>query len=390
LFNRIKTIAHHPCVKKIFISFSIVLLTSSCSCVLSTNSTISALKQNTPFNPPTTFTVTTAPNNIQTSPSITPGSSENTRALNSITEVINMVGSSVVMVVTEGVDWANYLEPVPVQGAGSGVIINSDGYIVTNNHVIEGAKSVKVYLSDTRVLDATIQGVDAFSDLAVIKIYAPELKVAIWGDSTKLTIGQPVIAIGNAFVLSGGYTVTSGIVSALGRSIQIGNKPIIHNLIQTDAAINPGNSGGPLVTFDGKVVGINTAMIGDAENIGFSVSSAVAESVTNQLIKHGRILWPWLGIDVLTITPLIAEELNLNQVNGVVIIKVFNDSPGAKIGLEEKDILLAIAGNNIKSVTDLQEELQKHRIGEEIQLTYLRGGQTTKTVIKLEQPPNHF
>ena len=205
-------------------------------------------------------TVSTIPTTIKTSPSQTTTASSVSLTSYSISSVVQKIGPSVVMIVTEGIDWSYYVSPIPESGAGSGIIISSDGYIATNNHVIENATVIKVYLSDGRAFDAAVQGTDPFSDLAVIKINANNLPAAVFGNSTNLGIGQPVVAIGNAFALSGGYTVTSGIVSALGRSIQLSNKPVIHDLLQTDAAINPGNSGGPLVTLDGKVIGINTAI----------------------------------------------------------------------------------------------------------------------------------
>ena len=204
---------------------------------------------------------------------------------------VEKIAPCVVTILTEWVDYSYFLQPTPYRGAGSGVIFTQDGYIVTNGHVVENAKDIKVILPDGSFFLASLVGVDPFTDLAVIKVDAHSLPVANFGDSEALHLGQPVIAIGNAFDLPGGHTVTLGIVSALGRSIKTSDGIILHDLIQTDAAINPGNSGGPLLTLDGKVIGINTARIGGgAENIGFAVSSATIEPVIEQLVRHGTVV----------------------------------------------------------------------------------------------------
>jgi serine protease Do len=330
----------------------------------------------------------------RTTPQTTPGTKTTTfsdpTTNDSTVEIVRKVGDSVVTILTERVNWAKQLLPIPESGAGTGIIINRDGFIATNYHVIENATNIQVYLPDGRLLSARVQGIDPFSDVGVIKIDAQDLPAITFGDSNALEIGQPVIAIGNAFVLSGGYTVTAGIISALSRSIQLENKPIVHDLIQTDAAINPGNSGGPLITLDGKVVGINTANISSAQNIGFAVSSAVAFPVTEQLVKHGKIIWPWLGIDAITLTPLIASEMNLQTKEGVVILNVYDGWSGAKIGLTEKDVIMAIDDKPVKSVIELQEEIRIHRVGEIVKLQYVHNGQMHTESVTLEQTPEHF
>lgn len=321
---------------------------------------------------------------------ISPSPTSNPSLSDSISATVKKIGPSVVMVLSQGVDWSHYLQPVPQNGAGSGFILTPDGYIVTNYHVVEKASSIKVYLPDGRLLDATVQGADPFTDIAVVKIDAQNLPSINFGDSSKLDIGQPVVAIGNAFALPGGYSVTSGIISAVDRSIQIGDNPILHGLLQTDAAINPGNSGGPLVTLDGDVIGVNTAMIGGGQNIGFAISSAVAQPVAEHLIKHGQIIWPWLGIDTLTLTPLLSEELRLPDIEGVAIVRVFDGGPASKAGLKNKDIILALNTTQVKSDIQLEEETRKYTVGDQVQVKYVEDGQTRTATVTLEQTPSNY
>jgi serine protease Do len=310
--------------------------------------------------------------------------------LPSVTDVVQRIGGSVVSITTEGVNYSYFLEPTPRRGAASGIIFSPDGSIITNNHAVDKAQKIKVLLPDGRIFDATLQGRDPFSDLAVVKIAADKLTAVTLGDSDKLEVGQSVVAIGNALDLTGSHTVTLGIISALGRSIQVGNNPILHDIIQTDAAINPGNSGGPLVTLDGEVVGINTAMIGGAENIGFAVSSATAQPVITELIKHGKIIWPWLGVDAITLTPLIASELGLTVKEGVLIQQVYTGGPLAKTGLAERDIITVLADTQTKSVKELQAVVRSHRVGEEVEIKFIQGGKTKTAKLILEQTPEHF
>ena len=308
-----------------------------------------------------------------------------------IVVTVEKIAPCVVTILTEWVDYSYFLQPTPYRGAGSGVIFTQDGYIVTNGHVVENAKDIKVILPDGSFFAARLVGVDSFTDLAVIKVDAHSLPVANFGDSKALHLGQPVIAIGNAFDLPGGHTVTLGIVSALGRSIKTYDGIILHDLIQTDAAINPGNSGGPLLTLDGKVIGINTARIGGgAENIGFAVSSATIEPVIEQLVRHGKIIWPWLGIEAVTLTPALTIELNLSVKQGVLVDEVYNGGPADKAGLQKGDVVVSVAGEQVATVLELQNTVRKHGIGQEVEVSFIRDYRTQKVDVTLQQIPKEF
>jgi S1-C subfamily serine protease len=310
--------------------------------------------------------------------------------------VVSKVRPAVVSIVTERVEVNFFLQPVPSRGAGSGVIFRPDGYILTNNHVIEEAQQITVTLPESPAFpegasfEGKVVGRDPLTDLAVVKVEAQGLPVAAFGDSKKLRLGDWVIAIGNAQDLPGGPTVTLGIVSALGRSIPTGAGTVLHDLIQTDAAINPGNSGGPLVNLVGEVVGINTAIIRGAENLGFSISTATALAVRDELVEKGRVVWPWLGISAATLTPSLATELELSIQRGVLIARVYPDTPADKAGLHVEDIIIELAGEKVTSIEKLREVIQAHKIGDRIEVSFVRDGETLKTVAILAEMPRQF
>jgi len=210
----------------------------------------------------------------------------------SIPDIVKKITPSVVAVQTEVTAYDIFLQPIPGQGVGTGIIVDSNGYIVTNNHVIEGAQSVTVITNDGRSFEAVKVNGDPFTDLAVIQIDAKNLPVAEIGSSKALLVGEGVVAVGNALALEGGPTVTSGIVSYIGRSIMEPNSNVLNDLIQTDAAINPGNSGGPLLNMAGQVIGISTAVASQAENIGFAIAVTPALPVIEQLVHQGRVIRP--------------------------------------------------------------------------------------------------
>lgn len=297
---------------------------------------------------------------------------------------------SVATILTEWVDYSYFLQPMPYKGAASGIIFRSDGYIITNSHVVEDANSITVILQDGRILAGTLWGADPFTDLAVIKIDASNLSTAILGDSRNLELGDEVIAVGNAFDLPGGHTVTRGIVSALGRSIKLENGIILHDLIQTDAAINPGNSGGPLIDQSGEVVGINTAIIGGAENIGFAISAATATTVVNELIRNRMLTWPWLGIAAVDLTPAIAFELNISYREGVLIDEVYSDGPAALAGLRKNDVIIKVNSHEVARVLELEEVVRKCSIGNKAEVSFVREGKSQLVNITLEQIPKQF
>jgi serine protease Do len=328
-------------------------------------------------------------------PSLTPLTTSRPTDSNTIPEtssgaLIEKIMPSIVTILTEWVDYSYFLQPMPYKGAASGIIFRSDGYIITNNHVVQDAQKITVILQDKRIFTGKLWGADAFTDLAVVKIEASNLPAAQLGDSQSLALGDGVIAVGNAFDLPGSHTVTKGIVSALGRSIKLENGIILHDLIQTDAAINPGNSGGPLIAQSGKVVGINTAIIGGAENIGFAISTATAIPVIEELVRNRMLTWPWLGIAAVDMTPAIAVELNISYREGVLIDQVYSDSPAAVAGLRNNDVIIRANGQEVASVLELEEVVRKCSIGSTIEVSFIRAGKSQNVTVKLEQVPRQF
>ena len=256
---------------------------------------------------------------------------------------------------------------------GSGVIINSDGYVLTNNHVIQGADAIQVSLKDGRSSTATVIGTDPETDIALLKIDLDNLPVISIGDSEQLEIGDVVLAIGNPFGV--GQTVTMGIVSATGRT-QLGINTF-ENFIQTDAAINPGNSGGALVDAYGRLIGINTAIFsrsGGSQGVGFAIPSKMAKNIMNQLIKHGRAVRGWLGFEGHALTPKLVESLELDTTEGFIITAIIRNSPAHKAGLEPGDIIAGIDDNKVKSGHDALAVITAKQPGEKVTLLIRRDG----------------
>lgn len=283
-----------------------------------------------------------------------------------------------------------FLRPVPQEGVGSGVIFDERGYILTNNHVVEDARSLTVTLPDGRTFEGTLIGRDPRTDLAVVNIAGEDLPTAPLGDSEKLRIGEWVVAIGNPLGLEGGPTVTVGVVGAKGRSITDDAGNTLDDMIQTDAAINPGNSGGPLVNLAGEVVGINTAIIAETEGLGFAVSTSTARPVIESLLAHGRVIRPYLGVWVLTITPSIAEQYGLPVDEGALITEIVQGSPAAEAGLLPGDITVRFDGTKIVTGSDLTNAIWQHKVGDSVQLTFLRNGEERTIFISLAESPEGF
>ena len=267
----------------------------------------------------------------------------------------------------------------PVQGAGSGVIISSDGTILTNNHVVDGAKEVKVTLADKRELGAKVVGRDPKTDLAVLKINAgKDLPAAQMGDSTDLRVGDWVLAIGNPFGLS--ETVTSGIVSAKGRVIGAGP---YDDFIQTDASINPGNSGGPLFNMNGEVVGINTAIIPNGQGIGFAIPINTAKPLIPQLLSKGKVTRGYIGVNIQDISPEIATAMKMEDRKGALVADVVAGSPAEKAGIERGDVIVSYNGNQVKDSHDLPAMVASTPVGDEATVTVLRNGREKKLDIRI-------
>ena len=309
-------------------------------------------------------------------------------------QLVEKIAPTVVSIVTEWIDRDIFFQPVPKQGAGSGVIIDPHGYIVTNNHVVEGAKSVKVTLSDGRTFDAVKWATDPWTDLAVVEIKPNEdLPFAHFLSNSleKLEVLEDVVAVGNALALPGGATWTKGVISNLGRSIRISEDVVLDDIIQTDAAINPGNSGGPLVNMSGQVVGINTAIAAEAENIGFAISTDTAIPVVDDLITKERVGAAWLGVSILTVTPAIKSSLPQYQISvdsGALVVEVVSDSPAAKAGLQSGDVIVSFGGVEITSNRKLVDAIRSHESGDTVQITFWRGSQQMQVEATLSPRPS--
>ncbi|ETX02973.1 MAG: hypothetical protein ETSY1_01705 [Candidatus Entotheonella factor] len=270
------------------------------------------------------------------------------------------------------------------QGSGSGVIISPEGLIVTNHHVIHGADTVAVTLADQQEYEAKVVGRDPKTDLAVLKIEAQQpLPAAELGDSDLLHVGDWVVAIGNPFGLN--HTVTSGIVSAKGRVIGAGP---YDDFIQTDASINPGNSGGPLFDLNGNVVGINTAIIPQGQGIGFAIPVNIAKSLLPQLVETGHVTRGYLGVSIQTLTPPLAQALNLQARKGALVSDVMPDSPADRAGIERGDVIMTFNGEAIDDSRDLAATVAATPVGDDTEVLVLRNGQEQTLSITVGTLPN--
>jgi S1-C subfamily serine protease len=269
-------------------------------------------------------------------------------------------------------------EPKLAPASGSGFIISTDGFIVTNNHVIEGARDIRVALADGRTVTAELKGADPSTDIAVIKIDETGLKPLAFADSESLQPGQIAIAIGNPLGLQ--HTVTAGVVSALGRTLRASNGRLIDDIIQTDASLNPGNSGGPLVNSLGRVIGVNTATIASAQGLCFAVSSNVAAFVAGKLIMEGRVKRAYLGIagQVVTLTGRMIAANRLDKSTGVYVYEIVPDQPAYNNELRTGDIIVSFNGKAVGTVDELHKQLSAGVIGLSAELEVLRNGRKTK------------
>ena len=258
------------------------------------------------------------------------------------------------------------------RSGGSGVIVDKEGYILTNNHVVEGADKVKIKLNDGREFTATLKGQDSRTDLAVLHIKAKDLPIAALGDSDKLEVGEWAIAIGSPFGLE--HTVTVGVISAKGRS-GLGTGTY-EDFIQTDASINPGNSGGPLINIDGEVIGINAMIIQPGTGIGFAIPINMAKQILNELIKTGKVVRPWLGISVQDLTPELMEHFKIKEKDGVLVGQVYQGTGAEKAGLASGDIIQSVDDKPVKNVGELVKEIQKRKVGQKVKLSVIREGKS--------------
>jgi S1-C subfamily serine protease len=279
-----------------------------------------------------------------------------------------------------------YLRVHPIKGVGSGFVVREDGHLVTNAHVVLGAQEIQVTMHDGRTARGEVRGLDTMTDVAVVHTDFQDLPVPAMAKSADVKIGQMAIAIGSPLGLVGGPTVTVGIVSALNRSIQT-EVTFMEQLIQTDAAINPGNSGGPLVNSDGMVMGINTAEIPFAQGIGFAMAIQPAMWVAQQLIEHGEIVRPWIGISAVDLNPQIVAYYHLAADRGVLVTAVLADSEADRSGIRAGDIIVRMGGIDITNVRDLIKVMNVHNVGDNVDVEIVRGAARVTGQTKLEKAP---
>ncbi|NWF58866.1 MAG: trypsin-like peptidase domain-containing protein [Fischerella sp.] len=334
-----------------------------------------------------------------------------------VTAAVNRVGAAVVRIDTErtvtrripdpfyddpffrrffGESFPQQLPPEQLRGLGSGFIIDKSGLVLTNAHVVDNADKVTVRLKDGRSFEGKVQGVDEVTDLAVVKINAGgDLPVAPLGTSSNVQVGDWAIAVGNP--LGFDSTVTLGIVSTLRRSsAQVGIPDKRLDFIQTDAAINPGNSGGPLLNERGEVIGINTAIRADAMGIGFAIPIDKAKQIAAQLQRGGKVAHPYLGVQMVTLTPQLAKESNsdpnsqflIPEVNGVLVMRVIPNSPAANAGIRRGDVITQVDGQPIASAEQLQNLVEDSRIGQTLQVKVQRGNQTQQLAVRTAELQN--
>ena len=307
------------------------------------------------------------------------------------TEIVKVLTPSVVHISTELASGQLFGGFAPPSGEGTGLVLDLEGHILTNAHVIEGAQSITVTLHDGSNLPAEIVGRDLTTDLAVINVSgAQRLSPAALGDSSTLLVGEDVIAIGHALGLSGAATVSKGVVSALERSIDTNQNTTIIDLIQTDASINPGNSGGPLVNSSAEVIGINTAIIRGGQGIGFAININDVGVITEQLMEQGFVRRGYLGVNPSALTPQLSAHLGLDSDSkGILLRRVLPDTAAAAAGLEEGDIILSMRGEELRNNGELSKFLIAHQPGETVEMVFLRDGEEATIEVTLGERPDN-
>jgi serine protease Do len=318
-------------------------------------------------------------------PTIPAGTPQN--GLPDFVSVISKVRPSVVAINTTSSGISIFGTIFTEEGAGSGWIIDANGLIVTNNHVVEGAITISVTLEDGRNFSADTVRTDPVTDLAVIKINASNLPVLIPGDSSTMRVGDWVVAIGNS--LGQGISATKGIVSALDVSVSADAGETLYDLIQTDAAINPGNSGGPLVNMAGQVVGINSIKVAQVgvEGMGYAISSQTAIPIINELVANGYITRPWLGVSLYTVDQTAVHQLKLSVDKGVLLRQISEGGPADKAGLVKYDVITEFNGKSVDTVEELVKEIRNCKVGQTVQVTFWRGESKKTTSLILEKAP---
>jgi S1-C subfamily serine protease len=311
----------------------------------------------------------------------------------SIINAVERVSKSVVNIASVRMMQDQLFRVFPVQGVGSGIVIDARGHILTNNHVIDGTDRLRVTFGDSKQVNAKVVGKDEETDLAVVRAELDTnsndeitLQPANFGNSEELKVGQIVMALGNPFGLTGGPTVTAGIISSLNRNVQFDNG--ILELVQTDAAINPGNSGGPLINTNGEVVAINTAKIPYGQGIGFAVPINTVKSVLTDLVENGHVTRPWIGISTVKLDPRIANFYRLPLVHGALIVNVEPYSPADNAGLRRGDIIEEINGNKIENPSQISSYIRKKKmVNDTVTVAINRYGRVYEVHLQLEARP---
>ena len=310
-----------------------------------------------------------------------------------VAQVAEEVGPAIVRIATKErrstYDFFFGTREEEVEGEGSGVIFSEEGYILTNNHVVRRADQIRVFLNEgeqeQREFTGTVVGRDPITDLAVVKVEGADLPVAQLGDSDELRVGETVIAIGNPFGFAN--TVTTGVISAIGRQLEIQPGTELTDMIQTDAAINPGNSGGALLNGQGEVIGINTAIIRGAQGLGFAIPINTTQEIAQELINEGKVVRPWLGIYGVTVNQSLARDYNLEQEAGVFVAEVIEDSPTDRVDLQRGDIIKSIDGMEIASMSQLRSQLGNLEVGAEVDMSFYRAGELKEVRLQLDSRP---
>jgi S1-C subfamily serine protease len=306
-----------------------------------------------------------------------------------VIEAVQKVSPAVVSVGTLRMIQESVFRTIPVRGMGSGIIFDSNGGILTNRHIAEDAEKVEVATVDGKRYRGEVLGSDAVSDVAVVRVDGEDLPKVQLGDSDNLVVGQIAIAIGNpyGFLLPGGPTVTVGVVSALKRHMHVEDH-MYEDLIQTDASINPGNSGGPLVDRSGYIIGVNTANIPFAQGIGFAIPINTARRIAKEIIEHGRVIRPYVGISGMTLNQEIAHYYDVPYEEGALVVRVGKDGPAQQSGLSAGDVITAVDDVALKGWDELQHYIQKQAVGSTVRLTVKRGQKETRIDVRLMEAPS--
>ena len=302
-------------------------------------------------------------------------------------EVVKELKPSVVQILTGRIVPGAFGGTIPRSGVGSGIVLDKQGHILTNNHVVKSAADISVTLSDGRSYKAEIVGTDPRTDLAVVKIQAAKLIPARIGKSSKLQVGEEVIAVGHALGLRGGPTVSKGVISALERTIDVDPQTSMVDLVQTDASINPGNSGGPLANSNGEVIGVNTAIIKGSNGIGFAINIDDAQIVVSQLIEFGKVNRGFLGISPFNVTDSLVKQMQLPVTTGIIVARVIDGFPAQEAGMRIEDVIVMMNQQEIQNNGDLSKFLIEHLPGESVEIKFYRNGKLmTREIILSESP----